>query len=146
MSKQSYPYRGYLSTYNAKILNSFNPEIQLKDTQSAVENKIINVLPEFRGFKFETTLVLVFKKNKNDNETKYTIFYSNLKVQTVFNESDIDDIFESFYTTITSNIQKYLGKDPRRNIDGVIEHIINISKCNPLAGSSYIKLPKELSC
>ena len=63
-SKQSYPYRGYLSTCNAKFLNSFNPELQLKDTQSAVENKIINVLPEFRGFKFVTKLVLVFKKNK----------------------------------------------------------------------------------
>ena len=60
--KQSCPYRGYLSTYNAKILNSFNPELQLKDTESAVENKIINVLSEFRGFKFVTTLVLVLKK------------------------------------------------------------------------------------
>ena len=84
------------------------------------------------------------KKKKNDNETKYTIFYSNLKVETVFNESDIDDIFESFYATITSNIIKYLGKDSRKIIDGVIEHIINISKCIPLAGNSYIKLPKEL--
>ena len=28
-------------------------------------------------------------------------------------------------------------------IDSVIDHNINISKYNPLAGSSYIKLPKE---
>ena len=28
-------------------------------------------------------------------------------------------------------------------IDSVIDHTINISKNNPLAGSSYIKLPKE---
>ena len=26
----------------------------------------------------------------------------------------------------------------------MIDHIINISRYNPLAGSSYIKLPKEL--
>ena len=30
-------------------------------------------------------------------------------------------------------------------IDSVIEHNIYISKCNPLARSSYIKLPKELN-
>ena len=35
-------------------------------------------------------------------------------------------------------LQKSVGKD------SVIELIINISKSNPLAGSSYIKLPKEL--
>ena len=29
-------------------------------------------------------------------------------------------------------------------IDSVIENNLSISKCNPLAGSSYIKLPKEL--
>ena len=29
-------------------------------------------------------------------------------------------------------------------IDSVIDHTISISKYNPLAGSSYIKLPKEL--
>ena len=29
--------------------------------------------------------------------------------------------------------------------DSVVDHTINISKYNPLAGSSYIKLPKELN-
>ena len=40
--------------------------------------------------------------------------------------------------------QKVLGKGSRWIIDLVIEHNINISKYNPLAGSSYIKLSKEL--
>ena len=30
------------------------------------------------------------------------------------------------------------------NIDLVKDHTINVSKYNPLAGSDYIKLPKEL--
>ena len=29
-------------------------------------------------------------------------------------------------------------------IDSVIDHTVSISKYNPLAGSSYVKLPKEL--
>ena len=48
------------------------------------------------------------------------------------------------YSTIISSIQKYLGKGSGCIIDPVIDHNTNISKCNPLAGSSYIKLPKEL--
>ena len=35
-------------------------------------------------------------------------FYSNAEI--IINQSDIDDVFESIYTTIISNIQKSLGK------------------------------------
>ena len=40
-------------------------------------------------------------------------------------------------------MQKSLGKGSGLIIDSVIDRAISISKCNPLAGSSYIKLPKE---
>ena len=38
-----------------------------------------------------------------------------------------------------------LGKGSGWIIDSIIHHNTNISKYNPLAGSSYIKLPKELT-
>ena len=43
------------------------------------------------------------------------------------------------------NIQKSLGKGSGQTIDSVIDENISVSKDNPLAGSSYIKLPKELN-
>ena len=58
------------------------------------------------------------------------------------NESDIDDnVFKSIYITVLSNIQKILAKGSCWIIDSVIEH--NISKCNLLAGSSYINYQKN---
>ena len=54
-------------------------------------------------------------------------------------------MFKSICTTIISNIQNSLGKVLGWIIDSVIDHNISISKYNPLAGSSYIKLPKELN-
>ena len=65
------------------------------------------------------------------------------KAATVINESDIDNVFESTYSTAISNIQKLLGKISYWIIDLVIGHI-NISKYKPLSDSSYVKLPKEL--
>ena len=47
------------------------------------------------------------------------------------------------YTTIISNIQKSLGKGSGWIIDSITDHNISISKYNPLAGSSYVKLPNE---
>ena len=39
-------------------------------------------------------------------------------------------------------MQKSLGNGSAWIIDSVIDHTISISEYNPLAGSSYIKLPK----
>ena len=54
-------------------------------------------------------------------------------------------MFQSIFSTIISNIQKSLGKGSGWIIDSVIDHNIIISMYNPLAGSSYIKLSKELA-
>ena len=40
-------------------------------------------------------------------------------------------------------MQKYLGNDSGWITDSVIEHNINISNYNPLAGNRYLKLLKE---
>ena len=68
-----------------------------------------------------TTLALVFKKIDSEDKTKYDTFYSHSKAETVIKESEIDDVFESIYATITSNIKKYLGKGSGWIIDSVIE-------------------------
>ena len=101
----------FSSSYNFEILNSYNPELQLKDTESAIKNKLKQLMTELRGFKFVTTLVLVFKKVESEDKTKYGTFYSNSKAEIIINESDINDMFKSIYTTFISNIQKSLGKD-----------------------------------
>ena len=74
--------------------------------------------------------------------------YYNSKGYTVINESDTNDVFESIYTTIVFNKQKYLGVGLGWIIDSVVSHLINISKYNPLAGRSYIRLQLhwELYC
>ena len=53
-------------------------------------------------------------------------------------------MLQSIYTKITTNLQKFSGKRLGWIIDSVINHTVSISKYNPLAGSSYIKLTKEL--
>ena len=51
-------FKGFASTYNVEILNSFNPEpeLQIKDTESAIKSKLIELLTQLKGFKFVTTI------------------------------------------------------------------------------------------
>ena len=65
---------------------------------------------------------------ESDDNTKYGTFYLNSKAEKINDENDIDDVFQSIYTTNISNIQKSSGKGSGRIIDSVIDHNIIISK------------------
>ena len=138
----SHASKSYASSYKVEILNSFNPELQVKNSESVIKNKLIDLLTELKGFKFVT--IIVFNKIKSDDKPKYETVYSHLKAEVIIKKSDIDGLFKSIYTTVISYIKVFLGQGLGWIIDSVIDHNINISKYNPLVGSSYIKLPKEL--
>ena len=97
--KRSHTYNGAASSYNVDILNDFNPELQFKILNLQLE-KLIYLLIKSRRFNFVTTLVIEFKIIESDDATKYVTFNSNLKAKAITNENDIDDVFESVYTTI----------------------------------------------
>ena len=122
-------------------MNSFNTQLQPRDTKSTIRNKLKDSLTKLR---LVTTLVLEFKTIDSDDETKWCTFYFSSKVETMINESDIDDVFGLICSTIISNIQKLLGKISGWVVDSVVDHTINISKYKRLRGSSFVKLPKEL--
>ena len=113
ITKQVHALKVYVSSYNVEISKSINPEQQLKDTESAAERKLKQLLSELRGFKLVTTPALVLKNIESEDKTKYDTFYSHSKAERIINESDIDDVFKSIYTTIISNIHKIFRKSFR---------------------------------
>ena len=44
MTKRAHAFKGYASSYNVEIVNSFNHELQLKDIESAIKSKLIELL------------------------------------------------------------------------------------------------------
>ena len=54
--KQSHAFQGYASSYNVEIMSVFNSELQLKDIESAIKNKLIDLLSELKGSKFVITI------------------------------------------------------------------------------------------
>ena len=80
ITKQPHAFKGYASTYDVEIMNSFNPKLQLKDTESAIKSKLAELLSELRSFRFVATLVLLFKKKESKDKTIYDNFYSHSKL------------------------------------------------------------------
>ena len=143
ITKRAHAFQGYANSYNVEILNSFNTEPQLKDTESTIKSKLIELLIQLKDFKFATTLVLVFKKIESEDKTKYDNFYSSSKAEIIITESNIADLFKPVFSTIMENIKKSSGNRSGWITDSVIDHAISISKYNPLAVSSYIKYLKN---
>ena len=110
VTKREHTFKSYASTCNVEILNYFNLELQLKDTDSVIKSKLIHLFSELKGIKFVKTLVLVFKKKEREDATKYDNFYSSSKVEININENDMDDVFQSIYTVITTKMQISFGK------------------------------------
>ena len=63
--KQDHAFKEYASTYNVDILNYFNTEVQLKDTEFIIKSKLLELLTQLNGFKFVTTSVLALKKTES---------------------------------------------------------------------------------
>ena len=52
ITKGDHAFKDFASTYNVEILNSFEAELQLKDTESAFKSMLIELLTELKDFKF----------------------------------------------------------------------------------------------
>ena len=52
MAKSGHTCKNYAHTYNIEILNSFNLELKLQNTESVFKNRLRTLLNELRGFKF----------------------------------------------------------------------------------------------
>ena len=56
ITKRIHTFKGYARFYNVEILNSFNPELYIKDTESTIKSKLLELSTQLKGFKFVTTL------------------------------------------------------------------------------------------
>ena len=50
MTKRAHAFKSFASFYNVEILNSFSPELQLKDIESAIKSKLIDLLTQLKMF------------------------------------------------------------------------------------------------
>ena len=55
-------------------------------------------MTHLKGFKFVTTIVLMYKKIDSNDKTKYENSYWRSKPEIIINESYTDDLFQSMYT------------------------------------------------
>ena len=65
---------------------------------------------QLKGFKSVTTLVIEFKIIESVDERKHSTFSLTSKAEVVIIESNVDNVFESIYSTINQTFKNCLEK------------------------------------
>ena len=76
ITKRQHAFKGYASSYNVEILNSFNPELKRKDTE--IKNTLIDLLTGLKRLKGEYVRFKNFEKNIKSSSMIYPDFESIL--------------------------------------------------------------------
>ena len=125
-----------------QVLTMLKFSILLIESESEIKSKLMDLLSQLKGFKTVTTLALLFEKLESEDKTKFDTFYLNSKAETIINESDIYDVFQSIYTKVISNIQKSLGKAQAGLTIQSLTIILVFQSI--ILSKKHLKLPKEL--
>ena len=135
--------RGYTRSYEISLTNRQDPLIQLQNTRLVIENNLLKILTEMKGFKFNEVLRITFEKQEGDEPIEKTAYFSG-RPQTVTNEMEIAKLLQITQEQIVNKIQQWISEGSGWTIQSVDGHFINVVTYRPLNGSSYIPLPKKL--
>ena len=103
----------------------------------SIRNFFSDLLNELKGFKYQITVEVLFKKYKHNRKTEFRPVYFNSVTKTV--TSHIFKLEKSF-EEILYIIDAWINNGSGWIIELIESQNINISTYRPLSGSSYMDL------
>ena len=139
--RTKHAFSGYAMSYKVEIVDKKDLIVQLEANKSSIKDLFIDLLNEARGFKYQITVKVLFKKYKPNGEIEFTLIYFNSSTKAVTNQKyKLNKSFQE----ILYRVDAWINKGSGWIIESVESQYINISTYRPLIGSSYIDLPIEL--
>ena len=135
--------KGYTQSFDVELRDKKDPLLQFQKSRRAVEYLFNNLLVQTKGFKFVETLQVKFFKQSNDKNILKNGYF-NSTTDLIINETDIKLAIQASQQQILNKIAQWISEGSGWTIQSIENHYINIAIYNPLKGSSYIELPKEL--
>ena len=72
-------------SYKVETIEKKDPIVQLEASKLSIKNLFSDLLNELKGFKYQITVEVLFKKYKFNGEIKFTPVYFNSITKTVTN-------------------------------------------------------------
>ena len=133
-------FSGYAMSYKVETVEKKDPIVQLEASKLSIKNLFSDLLNETKGFKYQITVKVLFKKCKLNKEIEFRPVYFNSKTKTVNYRSKLKSSFQEILYMIDVCISNGSGW----TVESIESQYINISTYRALSGSSYMDLPIEL--
>ena len=137
--KTNHAFGGYAMSYKVEIIEKKDPIVQLEASKLSIKDLFRYLLNEIKGFKYQITVKVLFKKTQWRNRICSRFFNSVTK--TVINHTFC---LENAFQEILYLIDNWINGRSGWITESIKSQYINISTCRPLSGSSYINLPVQL--
>lgn len=135
---------GYNMNFNITIVSAKDARVQLLAVREELLLHLDSLLRQVLGpFRFLQTMHINFKKYINEREMTFKESYFNSNPQTITNRTTIPFSVDFTSDQLLTKIEAWMTEGSNWTIDLILGHHINVSKYNPLAGSSYIELPDK---
>ena len=134
--KMNQTLQGYAMSNKVELIEKKDPILQLEASKSSIKD-----LFSIKGFKYQITVQVLFKKYKPNGEIDFAQVYFNSVIKLVINHRF--KLEESFHE-ILYMIDAWINNGSGWIIESTESKYINITTYMPLAASSYIDLPIEL--
>lgn len=130
-------------SFEISIKNNKDPLKQLQNTRKAVEYHLIHLLTSMKGLKFIECVKATYTKISNGEvEYKTAYFFSSPNI--ILNNLDVEKSLQLSKNHILEQMARLISEGSGWTIDTINNHYMNVVKYQPVNGSSYIPLPKEL--
>ena len=130
-------------SFAVDIVDNKDPLHQLTKTRNVIEQYLNGELIGLKGFKYIETLKMTFEKQLGNKTTIKTAHF-NGRARTIINEKEIDEVLQTSRQELMKAIGQWISEGSGWTILSVDGHYINLTKYEPLNGTSYIELPTEL--
>ena len=127
-------------SYKVELIEKKDSLIHIEASKSSIKDLFNDLLDDTKGFKYQKTLKVEFKKCKGTG-IEFSPVYFNSTTKTVINHKfDLDKSFQE----ILCRIDNWINESLSWIVESIKSLYINILTFRPLMGSSCMKLPLEL--
>ena len=146
--KNKTAFSGYAQSYKVEIVDKKDVIVPLKISIEKNFKEFEDLLTEMKGFKYQIKLQVLLSKVKSSDLIKYSTVYLNSLTKTVIGKGNAlhsKYFSDQCFNKIIFRLENWISHGSGWNVDNISIQHLNISSYRPLSGSTYSKLPKELS-
>ena len=140
--KNKTAFSSHARSYQIEIVDKGDVIVQLKASKISIVELFRDLLIELKGFKYQITLAVLLSKVKNSGSIEYSPVYFNSLTKTVITDNfKLDQSFQE----IIYRLKNWISHGSGWIVEEIYSQYLNVSSYLPSSGSTYVKLPKELS-